>query len=152
MHGFRWAAVALAVAALALAAAACGGGDDSGSATTEAATTEAAATEPATEETTEEVAGTLTGTVGPGFTITMNKKTVTQDGAPVESLPAGTYEFVIDDESDAHNFHLTGANVDETKDVGETGQVTWVLTLEAGEFTYVCDPHASQMNGSFTVT
>ncbi len=147
MHRFRWAAVALAVAALALAAAACGGGDDSGSATTEAATTEAAATEPAASETTEEVAGTLTGTVGPGFTITL-----TQDGAPVESLPAGTYEFVIDDKSDAHNFHLTGANVDETTEVGETGQVTWVVTLEAGEYTYVCDPHASQMNGSFTVT
>ncbi|MGI9112301.1 MAG: plastocyanin/azurin family copper-binding protein [Gaiellaceae bacterium] len=25
------------------------------------------------------------------------------------------------------------------------------MTLEAGEYTFVCDPHASSMRGAFTV-
>lgn len=149
MRSLRWMAVLAIVGGALLVAAGCGGSDDSGEATTAAAATEPATTEAAGgETTTEETAGTLVGTVGPGFTITL-----TMDGAPVESLPAGTYEFQIEDLSDAHNFHLTGAGgVDETTDVGEIGSATWVLTLEAGDYTYVCDPHASSMNGSFTVT
>jgi ABC-type Zn2+ transport system substrate-binding protein/surface adhesin len=42
---------------------------------------------------------TLTGTVGPGFTITMNKKTVN----------AGKYVITIHDLASIHDFHLTGA-------------------------------------------
>jgi hypothetical protein len=41
---------------------------------------------------------TLTDTVGPGFTITMNKKTV----------KAGTYTITIHDLASIHDFHLTG--------------------------------------------
>jgi hypothetical protein len=40
-------------------------------------------------------AKTLTGTVGPGFTITMNKKTV----------KAGTYTITIHDLASIHDFH-----------------------------------------------
>jgi len=29
--------------------------------------------------------------------------------------------------------------------------VTWNLRLRAGIYAYVCDPHASQMRGSFRV-
>jgi plastocyanin len=32
------------------------------------------------------------------------------------------------------------------------GTKTWTVTLKAGKYTYVCDPHASFMKGSFTVT
>ena len=46
---------------------------------------------------------TLTGVVGPGFTITMNKKTV----------KAGTYTITIHDRANIHNFHLTGPGVDK---------------------------------------
>ena len=35
--------------------------------------------------------------------------------------------------------------------MGEEGEETFELELEAGEYEFVCDPHASQMNGSFTV-
>jgi plastocyanin len=146
MISLRMVGALAAVSGAVLLAAACGGGDDSGGATTEAAPATTAA-DTGVVETTEETAGTLTGTVGPGFTITL-----TQDGAPVETLAAGTYEFVIDDQADVHNFHLTGPGVDETTDVTGTGSTTWVVTLEAGEYTYVCDPHASSMNGSFTVS
>jgi plastocyanin len=36
--------------------------------------------------------------------------------------------------------------------VEEVTEVTWDLDLEPGEYSYVCDPHASSMNGSFTVS
>jgi plastocyanin len=131
-------------AAVALLAVACGGGGDtSGETPPPAATVESGA--PA--ESGAAAGGALTGTVGPGFTITL-----TQDGQPVTSLPAGTYEITVDDQSSSHDFHLSGPGVDEATDVGETGMTTWTVTLEPGEYTYVCDPHASSMNGSFTVT
>ena len=34
----------------------------------------------------------------------------------------------------------------------EVGTQSWEVTFEAGSYTYVCDPHASSMTGSFTVT
>jgi len=89
---------------------------------------------------------TLLGTVGPGFTITL-----TEDGEPVSSLAPGTYTFEIDDLASIHDFHLTGPGVDEATAVEGTGPTTWTLTLESGTYEFVCDPHASTMNGSFTV-
>jgi plastocyanin len=91
--------------------------------------------------------GTLVATVGPGFTITL-----TQDGNPVTELPAGTYTIEVSDEADIHNFRLTGPSVEETTGVPETGTTTWTVDLAPGEYTFVCDPHAGSMNGSFTVS
>ena len=42
----------------------------------------------------------LTGTVGPGFDISMKE---TSAGAK-----AGTYTLTVDDQAPYHNFHLTG--------------------------------------------
>ena len=86
-------------------------------------------------------AGTLKGTDGPGFTITFSAKTV----------KAGTYKIVISDKSSIHNFHLTGPGVNKKTSVGATGTTTWTVTLKKGTYKYVCDPHASSMNGSFKV-
>jgi plastocyanin len=36
-------------------------------------------------------------------------------------------------------------------DVAGEGEESFDVTLEAGEYTFVCDPHASSMKGSFTV-
>lgn len=131
--------------AVVLAFAACGGSDDSGD---EAVAETVAATSAAESGGGAAAAGgQLSGTVGPGFTITL-----TQDGEPVSSLAAGSYEIVIDDKSSAHNFHLTGPNVDEATDVGETGTTTWTVDLEKGDYSFQCDPHAASMNGSFSVT
>lgn len=142
------AAVALA-SALLLVAAACGGSDSA--ATTQAPATQAADTAAADTgggaAATSETGATLKGTVGPGFTITLTK-----DGQAVTSLPAGSYEIVVDDQASIHNFHLTGPGVDEATDVNGTGQTTWTVTLEAGTYTFQCDPHASSMNGTFTVS
>jgi plastocyanin len=87
-------------------------------------------------------AKTLVGTVGPGFTITMNKK----------SVPAGTYKFTVHDLSPMHDFHLTGAGVNKTTSVGGKGTTTWVVKLKKGTYTFVCDPHRSFMVGTLKVT
>jgi plastocyanin len=89
----------------------------------------------------------LTGTVGPGFTITL-----TQGGKKVTTLKAGKATFSITDKSSIHNFHLTGPGVNKATSVPKTGTSTWTVTLKKGTYRFVCDPHASTMKGSFKVT
>ena len=89
----------------------------------------------------------LNGTVGPGFTITL-----TQGGKQVTKLKAGTYTFVIADKASIHDFHLVGPGVNKKTAVGFVGTQTWKLTLKKGTYTFMCDPHASFMKGSFTVS
>ena len=128
----------LAVAALALAG--CGGGSGEASSTTTEATT--------TETTTTPTGNTLTASVGPGFEISLKDSS----GNDVETLTAGAYTINVDDQSDIHNFHLTGTGVDEMTDVSGTGMTTWQVTFQAGSYHFQCDPHASSMNGDFDVT
>jgi plastocyanin len=90
---------------------------------------------------------TLNGTVGPGFTITLTKA-----GAKVTKLKAGSYVIKIADKSSIHNFNLKGPGVSKSTTVPQTGTVTWKVTLKKGKYTYVCDPHAPFMKGSFTVS
>ena len=127
------------LAAVALALAGCGGGNDAASGTTETQTT---------TETTTASGNTLQASVGPGFEISLKDS----NGQDVKSLAAGTYTITVDDQSDAHDFHLTGEGVDETTDVGGTGMETWTVTFKAGSYHFQCDPHSSSMNGDFDVT
>lgn len=88
-------------------------------------------------------AAPLTGTVGPGFTITMTKK-VTR---------AGLYTFRISDRSSIHNFHLRGPGVNRAiTTVGGTGIRTYTVRLRRGLYRFFCDPHASTMHGTLRVT
>ena len=90
----------------------------------------------------------LTGTVGPGFTITLKKGT-----AKVRTLKAGSYKITVNDKSNIHDFHLTGPGVNKvitTTPFKGTKSVT--VRLKKGTYRYVCDPHASAMKGSFRVT
>lgn len=123
--------LALLLLVLGLALAGCGGDDEDG----EAAATTAA-----------ETGGggtTLNGSVGPGFDISVSG---------TDGLTAGDYTLVVDDQSSAHNFHLTGpGGVDVSTDVSAEGEQSFDLTLVAGEYKFQCDPHASSMNGTFTV-
>ncbi len=90
----------------------------------------------------------LTGTVGPGFTITMRKL-----GKPFKTLKAGTYSITVTDKSNIHNFHLRGPKVNkEITQVAFKGVKTVVVKLSKGKYTFVCDPHFTTMKGSFTVT
>jgi plastocyanin len=132
--------IVLGLATLALAAAGCGGGDNESASTTET-TTE-------TTSTSAETGTTLQGSVGPGFEISLTGS----DGQAVSTLTPGTYTIDVDDQSDIHNFHLTGPGVDETTDVGGTGTTTWTVTLQDGSYHFQCDPHSSTMNGDFEVS
>jgi plastocyanin len=89
----------------------------------------------------------LLGSVGPGFTIGLTDAA----GNTVTRLSPGTYEIVVTDRASIHNFHLSGPGVDMRTEVDFVGTVTWTVTLAPGVYNYVCDPHASEMRGSFAV-
>ena len=132
-------AIGLVVAALALAG--CGGDDDDAAAPDTDTTTTTTGTVP-------ETGAVLNASVGPGFEISLT----TEDGEPVESLAAGSYTLLTDDQSDIHNFHLTGEGVDVDTGVSESGTDSFDVTVTEGTYTFVCDPHAGSMNGNFDVS
>ena len=88
----------------------------------------------------------LTATVGPGFTISLK-----MGGKTVRNLKRGTYTIVVTDKADDHNFHLKGPGVNKDSGVDAMGKKTWKVTLKRGSYTYVCDPHATSMRGTFRV-
>jgi plastocyanin len=90
----------------------------------------------------------LVATVGPSFTITLTK-----GGKKVTTLKPGTYAITVNDKSTFHNFHLKGPGVNKSTSVAFKGtpKRPWTVTLKKGTYTYVCDPHATEMKGSFRV-
>lgn len=152
MTSLRSAVVAVVISL----AAACGGEPDEAPPAAEPSPSESS-TEPSpsvSESTSEEPGETraLTGVVGQegdpdAFVITL----MDGSGNEVTNLPAGEYEVQVTDLSSIHNFHLTGPGVEESTTVPETTQITWTVTLEAGAYTFRCDPHRP-MVGTFTVT
>ena len=90
---------------------------------------------------------TLSGTVGPGFTISLKYK-----GKKVKSLSSGRYRIRVSDKSDFHNFHISGPGVNR-RITSVDFQVTKIRTfrLKKGTYRYVCDPHSDDMKGSVKV-
>ncbi len=84
---------------------------------------------------------TLTGSVGPGFYIQV---------AETEVAP-GSYTLIVDDQSADHNFHFTGPGVDVSTSVAAMPHAEFPVELEAGTYTFVCDPHSSSMKGTLAV-
>jgi plastocyanin len=90
----------------------------------------------------------LTGTVGPGFTISLKRL-----GKTVRTVKAGRYTVVVSDKSNIHNFHLRGPGVNkELTSVTFVGTKTVVVRMTRGTYRFVCDPHATSMKGSLRVT
>jgi plastocyanin len=91
---------------------------------------------------------TLSGTVGPGFTITLK-----QNGKLVKTLKAGTYKFVITDRAAIHAFALDGPHgfAKDFTTVPFIGVKTMTVNLKAGSYKYYCPPHEPRMFGRFTV-
>jgi plastocyanin len=90
----------------------------------------------------------LTGTVGPGFTISLKR-----GPAPVKQLKAGRYTFVVSDKAAIHNFQIRGPGLNRAiTTVGFVGAKTVTLLLKRGTYTFYCVPHQSSMHGSFRVT
>ena len=142
-------AVGLVAAALGFGAVACGGDDDSSAGGDTTTTTEETTTEGTTTSEGGGASMTLEGETGPGFEIE-----VKQHGADADEVAAGTYTLSVEDKSNMHNFHLIGPGVDEeVTTVSFVGEKSVTVTLEAGTYTYQCDPHAaSGMKGTFTVS
>ena len=94
-------------------------------------------------------AKTVTGTVGPGFTIGL-----AMHGRKVTKLKVGTmYRFVIRDRSGIHDFHLSGPGLNRVlTSVPFTGTKSFVLRLRKGSYRFVCDPHSGIMHGRFNVS
>ena len=89
----------------------------------------------------------LIATVGPGPFISMTDPS----GARLVNIPVGTYDVVVHDRGNEHNFHLSGPGVNRATGVEELAEETWTVTLTDGTYRFVCDPHAGTMRGSFTV-
>jgi hypothetical protein len=91
----------------------------------------------------------LSGTTGPGFTITLKKA-----GTKVKTLRPGSYTITVSDKSSQHNFVLTGPGIKNKQITGLAfrGTKTVTVTLKLGTYTYYCTPHRSSgMKGTFTV-
>ncbi|MGH3133153.1 MAG: hypothetical protein ACRDNY_05345 [Gaiellaceae bacterium] len=119
-----------ALAALTFAAG-CGSDDD------EAADGTTAVTETADTTTdTSAPAGTaLTGTVGPGFDISLT----TADGQALGTPSGGRYELEVEDLSSIHNHRLTGPGVDVSTSAAGEGTESFTVELRPGSYTFVCD-------------
>ncbi len=91
---------------------------------------------------------TLTGVVGPGFTISLKD----ESGARVSHLDPGTYTINVTDNEITHNFHLRGPGVDQSTDIegASPTPVTWTVTFTDGTYNFQCDAHPAQMKGVFT--
>jgi len=72
----------------------------------------------------------LEGTVDPGFTISLKLP----GGGDVRQLDPGTYEIVVRNLSDFHNFHLSGPGVEQSTSVGFEGTATWTVTFREGRY------------------
>src|SRR2546430_17214461 len=79
---------------------------------------------------------TLTGTVGPGFTISLKL-----GGKKVTRLKAGrNYRFRVTDKADIHNFHIKGPGVNRAiTGVGFIGTKTATIKLRKGNDRYHSD-------------
>ena len=97
-----------------------------------------------------QAASTLTGTVGPGYKISLRV-----NGKPVTSLKAGSYAFVVTDKGRIHNFVLEkkkgGTFEKELTSILFTGTKSVKIKLSPGEWEFYCRPHESLMHGDFTV-
>jgi plastocyanin len=81
------------------------------------------------------------------------KITLTNNGKSVKTLKAGTYTFVIQDDSSIHNYELDGPNGKSWTftSVGFKGTKAITVKLAKGNYKAYCAPHESFMFKKFTV-
>jgi plastocyanin len=81
------------------------------------------------------------------------KISLTSKGTSVKTLNAGTYTFVIQDDSTIHNYELDGPNGKswDFTSVGFKGTKTFTIKLAKGQYKAYCSPHESFMFTKFTV-
>jgi hypothetical protein len=89
----------------------------------------------------------LVGNVGPGFSISLRDPA----GNAVTQIDPGTYTLLVHDQSDLHNFDLSGPGVSVKTDIEFVGDQTFTVTFVEGRYSYVCDAHFASMNGKLVV-
>jgi plastocyanin len=89
----------------------------------------------------------LKATVGPGFKISLKDSA----GKPVRKVKAGKkYTILVADKSTIHNFHLFGPGVNKKTAIGKKVKAIWKLKFKKGKtYRFQCDPHRTQLKGSF---
>jgi plastocyanin len=90
----------------------------------------------------------LTGTVGPGFTISLKDSS----GTAVSQLDPGDYTITVNNLNTTaeHDFHLFGPGVDQATPFMQ-GTWTWNVTFTDGVYMFHCDAHPTIMKGTFRV-
>ena len=93
----------------------------------------------------------LTGVTGPADAYKITLKDA--KGKLVKTLKAGTYTFVIHDDSTLHSFALDGPHgfAKDFTTVAFKGTKTATVKLKAGKYKYYCAAHESIMFHFFTV-
>ena len=101
------------------------------------------------------VAGAMThpkliGTVGKNNAYKIN---LTWNGKVAKTLKAGTYTFVIHDDSSMHSYDLDGPHGKSWtfSSASAVGTKTMTLKLTPGKYKAYCEPHESFMFQHFTV-
>jgi hypothetical protein len=140
----RLPAAATLVGALALGVTACGGSSSGGTTGSGGPGNTGTSAGPAQHP------SALVGEVGKNdaFAISLTDGS----GKAITHLAAGTYKLTVHDDSGIHDFHLSGSGVDDSTTVPEKTVKTFTVTFKPGTYTFVCDPHAGQMNGHFVVS
>jgi hypothetical protein len=94
----------------------------------------------------------LTGTVGKNNAYTISLTNT--NGKAVKTLKAGTYTFVIHDDSSIHNYELDGPHGKSWTftSISFVGPKTITLKLVPGKYKAYCAAHESVMFQHFTVT
>ncbi len=94
----------------------------------------------------------LFGTVGKNNAYVI--RLLSANGKIVKSLRAGTYTFVIRDDSTMHNYELDGPHGKSWTftSVPFMGAKTFTINLKAGKYKAYCSPHEAMMFQHFTVT
>jgi plastocyanin len=165
----RWALLGAAGLAIAASlAAACGGGGSDSSATKPAATT--AATTAPTKAAAPTSAATSAATAQPtqasgndqpsgdGTTLTLVAKNTLFDKSELKASP-GAITIIEDNQDDGipHNVHVYKGKDNKGQDMGmtqlEAGPIKQELklTVEKGDYFYVCDVHPATMSGKLEV-
>jgi plastocyanin len=90
---------------------------------------------------------TLTATVTADARISLTN----EDGSAVSQLDPGTYTINVSDQTDLHNFSLSGPGVSMETALEFVGSATWTVTFANGRYTFLCDAHPTTMRGTFNV-
>ncbi len=90
----------------------------------------------------------LRGSVGPSETISLK----TANGKKVSMVSRGTYAITVRDNSDEHNFFISGPGLrKQVTSIGFVGTKTVTVKLRSGKYRFVCTPHSDDMSGGFSV-